>query len=55
MPVQAVGSPPPEADQLRTEIESQLPSIIARFSEVLQKEFGFENLKVDGFTIVTNY
>ena len=52
MPVQTVGSSSPEADQLRGEIEEQLPNIIASFSEVLQKQFGFENLRVGGFTIV---
>lgn len=52
MPVETVGSPPPEADQLRAEIEKQLPDIIASFSQVLQVQFGFENLRVGGFTIV---
>lgn len=52
MPVEAVGNPPPEADQLRTEIEQQLPHIIASFSKVLQEEFGFEGLRVGGFTVV---
>ncbi|MGB3291761.1 MAG: hypothetical protein WBB01_02085 [Phormidesmis sp.] len=52
MPVETVGSPPPEADQLRADIEKQLPDIIASFSQVLQRQFGFENLRVGGFTIV---
>jgi hypothetical protein len=52
MSVATVGSPPPEADQLRDEIENQLPDIIASFSQVLQEKFGFENLRVGGFTIV---
>ncbi len=52
MPVQTVGTPPPEADQLRADVEKQLPNIIASFSEVLQKQFGFENLRVGGFTVV---
>ncbi|MGC1305723.1 MAG: hypothetical protein WA885_00740 [Phormidesmis sp.] len=52
MTVKTAGSPPPEADQLRAEIEKQLPNIIASFSEILQKQFGFENLRVGGFTIV---
>lgn len=52
MSVEAVGNPPPEADQLRTEIEKQLPDIIASFSQVLQEQFGFEGLRVGGFTVV---
>ncbi len=52
MSVEAVGNTPPEADQLRSEIEQQLPNIIASFSKVLQEEFGFEGLKIGGFTVV---
>lgn len=52
MPVEAVGNPPPEADQLRIEIEKQLPDIIASFSQVLKEQFGFEGIRVGGFTIV---
>ncbi|MBE9062129.1 hypothetical protein [cf. Phormidesmis sp. LEGE 11477] len=52
MTIKTVGSPPPEAEQLRTDIEKQLPDIIASFSEVLQKKFGFEELRVGGFTVV---
>lgn len=52
MAIETVGSPPPEANQLRGEIEKQLPEIISSFSEVLQKQFGFESLRVGGFTIV---
>lgn len=52
MAVETVGTPPPEADRLRAEIENQLPDIIASFSEVLQKQFGFDSLRVGGFTIV---
>ncbi|MEM7773446.1 MAG: hypothetical protein AAGA75_20460 [Cyanobacteria bacterium P01_E01_bin.6] len=52
MSVEAVGNPPPEADQLRSEIETQLPAIIESFSQVLQEQFGFEGLRVGGFTIV---
>ncbi|MBE9098078.1 hypothetical protein [Vacuolonema iberomarrocanum] len=52
MSVTPVGNPPPEADQLRTDLERQLPDIIASFSEVLQKQFGFEGIQVGGFTIV---
>ena len=52
MAVTPVGTPPPEADRLRAEIEQQLPKIIASFSEVLQKQYGFDSLRVGGFTIV---
>lgn len=52
MAVETVGSPPPEANQLQAEIEKQLPNIIASFSEVLQKQFGFETVRVGGFTLV---
>ncbi len=52
MPVEAVGNPPPEADQLRVEIEKQLPAIIDSFSTVLKEQFGFEGVRVGGFTLV---
>lgn len=52
MSVNAVGNPPPEADQLRAEVERQLPEIMASFSQVLQEKFGFEGFRVGGFTIV---
>ena len=52
MPVSAVGNPPPEADQLRNELETQLPEIIAQFNQVLQEQFGFKDIRVGGFTIV---
>lgn len=52
MSVETVGNPPPEANQLRVEIEKQLPDIIASFSQVLQKQFGFEGVRVGGFTLV---
>lgn len=52
MSVETVGTPPPEADQLRLEIEKQLPDIIASFSQVLQDQFGFKDIRVGGFTIV---
>ncbi|MGD1854914.1 MAG: hypothetical protein ACFB2W_11760 [Leptolyngbyaceae cyanobacterium] len=52
MSVETVGNPPPEANQLRAEIEKQLPDIIASFSQVLQKQFGFESVRVGGFTLV---
>ena len=52
MSVETVGNPPPEANQLRVEIEKQLPDIIASFSQVLQKQFGFESVRVGGITLV---
>ena len=52
MSVETFGNPPPEANQLRAEIEKQLPDIIASFSQVLQKQFGFESVRVGGFTLV---
>jgi hypothetical protein len=52
MSVETVGNPPPEANQLRADIEKQLPDIMASFSQVLQQQFGFESLRVGGFTIV---
>ncbi|MGB7084788.1 MAG: hypothetical protein WBD47_04490 [Phormidesmis sp.] len=52
MPVKTVGSPPPEADQLRADIERQLPDIIASFSQVLQEQFGFKDVRVGGFSLV---
>ncbi|MEL6138119.1 MAG: hypothetical protein AAFR42_12020 [Cyanobacteria bacterium J06628_6] len=52
MPVEAVGTPPPEADQLRANVEKQLPDIIASFNQVLKEQFGFEGIRVGGFTIL---
>ncbi len=52
MPVETVGNPTPEADKMRAEIEKQLPNIIASFSQVLQEQFGFDTLRVGGFTVV---
>ncbi len=52
MPVETVGSPSPEADQLRPEIEKKLPDIIASFNQVLQEQFGFEGIRVGGFTVI---
>ena len=52
MTVKTVGNPPPSADELRTNIEQQLPTIIASFSQVLQEEFGFQDVRVGGFTVV---
>ncbi len=52
MSVEAIGNPPPQADQLKSEIEKQLPNIIASFSRVLQSEFGIEDVRVGGFTVV---
>ncbi len=52
MSVEAVGNPTPKADQLKSAIEKQLPDIIASFSRVLQDDFGFEDIRVGGFTVV---
>ncbi len=52
MSVETVGNPPPEADQLKTEIEKKLPDIMASFSQVLQEQFGFEGVRVGGFSLV---
>lgn len=52
MTVKTVGNPPPSADELRTNIEQQLPDIIASFSQVLQEQFGFQDVRVGGFTVV---
>ncbi len=52
MSVKTVGNPPPEANRLREEIETKLPEIIASFSQVLQQQFGFDDLQIGGFTVV---
>lgn len=52
MPVETVGNPPPEADQLRSTLEKQLPDIIASFNQVLREQYGFSGIGVGGFTIV---
>jgi hypothetical protein len=38
MAVETVGSPPPEADQIKTVLEQQLPNIIASFNQVLREQ-----------------
>ncbi|MBD0267414.1 MAG: hypothetical protein ICV77_03875 [Cyanobacteria bacterium Co-bin8] len=52
MPVEAVGNPPPEADQLRSALEKQLPEIIASFNQVLRDQYGLSGISVGGFTVV---
>lgn len=52
MPVETVGNPPPEADQLRSALEQQLPKIIASFNQILHEQYGFSGISVGGFTVV---
>ncbi len=52
MSVQTVGDLPPQADELRSSIEQQLPDIMASFNKVLQEQFGFQDVRVGGFTVV---
>ncbi|MEL7144112.1 MAG: hypothetical protein AAGL08_18060, partial [Cyanobacteria bacterium J06573_11] len=52
MSVKTVGDLPPQADELRSNIEQQLPDIMASFTKVLQEQFGFKELRVGGFTVV---
>lgn len=52
MAVETVGNPPPEADQLRSTIEQQLPDIIASFNQVLRDQYGLSGVTVGGFTVV---
>jgi hypothetical protein len=52
MPIETVGNPPPEADQLRDRLQQQLPDIIASFNQVLRNQYGFSGISVGGFTIV---
>ncbi|MEB3313759.1 MAG: hypothetical protein VKL98_06385 [Cyanobacteriota bacterium] len=52
MSVEAVGSPPPEADQVRAVLEQQLPQIIASFNQVLRDQYGVVGVSVGGFTVV---
>lgn len=52
MSVETVGSPPPEADQVRSVLEQQLPEIIASFNQVLQEQYGITGISVGGFTVV---
>ncbi len=52
MSVEAVGSPPPEADQVRAVLEQQLPQIIASFNQVLREQYGVVGVSVGGFTVV---
>ncbi len=52
MPVETVGSPPPEADQVRSVLQEQLPEIIASFNQVLREQYGVEGVSVGGFTVV---
>jgi cephalosporin-C deacetylase-like acetyl esterase len=52
MAVETVGTPPPEADQVRAVLEQQLPDIIASFNQVLRTQYGLAGISVGGFTIV---
>ncbi len=52
MAVETVGNPPPEADQIRSVLENQLPEIIASFNQVLREQYGISGISVGGFTIV---
>jgi len=52
MSVETVGNPPAEADQLKAEVEKKLPAIMASFSQVLREQFGFEGVRVGGFSLV---
>ncbi|EDX83515.1 hypothetical protein S7335_695 [Synechococcus sp. PCC 7335] len=52
MVVKTVGNPPPSADDLRTNLEQQLPEIMTHFNQVLQEQFGFQGVRVGGFTVV---
>ena len=52
MPIETVGSPPPEADQVRSVLEQQLPEIIASFNQVLREQYGVVGVSVGGFTVV---
>ncbi|MBE9111276.1 hypothetical protein IQ273_17865 [Nodosilinea sp. LEGE 07298] len=52
MPIETVGSPPPEADQVRSVLEQQLPDIIASFNQVLRDQYGVTGVSVGGFTVV---
>jgi S-formylglutathione hydrolase FrmB len=52
MTVETVGNPPPEADQIRSVLENQLPDIIASFNQVLKDRYGISGISVGGFTVV---
>ena len=52
MAVETVGSPPPEANQIKTVLEQQLPNIIASFNQVLREQYGITGVSVGGFSVV---
>lgn len=52
MSVETIGSPPPEADRVRSVLAGQLPQIIASFNQVLKDQYGIEGVSVGGFTVV---
>lgn len=52
MAVETVGTPPPEADQIKAVLEQQLPNIIASFNQVLRDQYGITGISVGGFTVV---
>ena len=52
MSVETVGSLPPEADQVRSVLEQQLPEIISSFNHVLRDQYGMVGISVGGFTVV---
>jgi hypothetical protein len=52
MAIETVGTPPPEADHIKTVLEQQLPNIIASFNQVLRNEYGITGVSVGGFSVV---
>ncbi|MGF1518852.1 MAG: hypothetical protein ACFCVB_13770 [Nodosilinea sp.] len=52
MAIETVGSPPPEADRVRSVLQEQLPQIIASFNQVLRDQYGIAGISVGGFTVV---
>jgi S-formylglutathione hydrolase FrmB len=52
MAIETVGNPTPEADQVRSALEQQLPDIIASFNQVLREQYGITGISVGGFTVV---
>ncbi|MGB3199657.1 MAG: hypothetical protein WBA99_02075 [Nodosilinea sp.] len=52
MSVETVGTPPPEADRVRSVLQEQLPDIIASFNQVLRDQYGITGVSVGGFTVV---
>jgi hypothetical protein len=52
MPVESIGNPPPEAEQLKSALEQLLPDILASFNQVLHEQYKLQGIRVSHFAVV---